>query len=241
MKNTIVLIAGLLSLSSVALTAQTSPAQAPQKTATAAGASTPGIQSGSILYAELSRTLDARKVKAGDPVTALLLADIISHGKIVAHRDSKLIGHVTEAQAHSKETPESRLGVAFEKVVLKGGRELPFRSVLIALHPAARPTLDTPTTNTSSRPDIAPGSAAANESHYPIPGGGKKSVTPTSSTLGAEMDANSRSIARSGPTDIDGLSLATSGGMQAVVSQNHTVKLESGIVIELRVTDAHGK
>jgi hypothetical protein len=55
------------------------------------------------------------------------------------------------------------------------------------------------------------------------------------------MDANSRSIARSGPTDIDGLSLATAGGTQAVVSLNRTVKLESGVVIELRITDANGK
>jgi hypothetical protein len=39
------------------------------------------------------------------------------------------------------------------------------------------------------------------------------------------------------PTDIEGLSLSTAGGTQAVVSLNRTVKLESGIVIELRVTD----
>jgi hypothetical protein len=240
-KIKIVMIAGLLSFSSLTLTAQTAPAQTPQKIASAADASTPGIQSGSILYAELSKTLDAKKVKAGDPVTALLLADIISHGKIVAHRDSKLIGHVTEAQARSKETPESRLGITFEKVVLKSGQELPLRSMLIALHPAARPTLDTPTTSVSNRPDIAPGSAAANDSHYPTPSGGKRAVRPVDSTLGAEMDANSRSIARSGPTDIDGLSLATAGGTQAVVSLNRTVKLESGVVIELRITDANGK
>jgi hypothetical protein len=40
-----------------------------------------------------------------------------------------------------------------------------------------------------------------------------------------------------GPTDIDGLSLRSpAGGAQAIVSRKRTVKLESGVKIELRVT-----
>jgi hypothetical protein len=56
-----------------------------------------------------------------------------------------------------------------------------------------------------------------------------------------EMDSNAKSLAVGAPTDIEGLSLTTAGGTQAVVSLTRTVKLESGIVIELRVTDANGK
>jgi hypothetical protein len=239
MKNTIVLIAGLLSLS-CALTAQTSPAPAPQKTGTAAGASMPGIQGGSILYAELSRTLDAKKVKVGDPVTALLLADIISHGKIVAHRDSKLMGHVTEAQARSKETPESRLGVVFEKVILKGGQELPFHSVLTALHPASRPALEPPPSGPT--PPINPTTSASKRyanSNTIAPA--RQTAPSMGPNANKEMDSNAQSLSAGAPTDIEGLSLATAGGAQAVVSQSRTVKLESGIVIELRITDANGK
>jgi hypothetical protein len=41
-----------------------------------------------------------------------------------------------------------------------------------------------------------------------------------------------------GPTDIDGLSLSSpaDGGAQTIVSTQRTVKLESGVRIELRVT-----
>jgi hypothetical protein len=238
-KIKIVMIAGLLSLS-CALTAQTSPAPAPQKTGTAAGASTPGIQGGSILYAELARTLDAKKVKVGDTVTALLLADIISHGKIVAHRDSKLIGHVTEAQARSKETPESRLGVVFEKVILKGGQELPFHSILTALHPPDRPALEPPPSGPT--PPINTVTAVSKRYSTSNTIAPARQTTPSMSpSANKEMDSNSQALAVGAPTDIEGLSLATAGGTQAVVSLNRTVKLESGIVIELRITDANGK
>src|SRR5712672_4717297 len=88
------------------------------------------MENGSILYAELSKTIDAKKAKVGDPVTAVLVADVLSHGKIVARHDSKLVGHVTEVQLHTKETPESRLGIVFDKVITKDG-EVPFQSLLL--------------------------------------------------------------------------------------------------------------
>ena len=116
------------------------------------------------MYAELSKTLDAKKAKAGDPVTARLLADVVSHGKIVARRDSKLIGHVTEAQPYTKENPESRLGIVFDKVILKGGQEVPVRSMLLAMRPAPRLTIDVP----ARRPRRGP--------TPPRPGPGKSTI-----------------------------------------------------------------
>jgi hypothetical protein len=223
------MVAGLLGLSGIAVAVQSPPAGS-SSTESAA----PKIETGAILYAELSKTLDAKKTKTGDPVTALLLADVLFHGKIVAHRDSKLIGHVTEVQAHSKETPESRLGIAFEKVILKGGQMIPFSSVLIALHPAVRLAVHDPPSGPTPT-GVAPGSQV--DKHYPAPGATPKKPSDTrmDSSLGGEMDSNSRAITGSGPTDIDGLSLATSGGSQAIVSLERTVKLESGVTIELRV------
>src|ERR1700729_3093965 len=126
----ITVIAGLLPLGSIAVAHQ-----APQ-TAGGSASSLPSLENGSLLYAELSKAVDAKKAKAGDPVTAQLVADVLSHGKIVIHRDAKLIGHITEAQPYSKEKPESRLGIVFEKIILKGGQEVPFDSVLMALRPA---------------------------------------------------------------------------------------------------------
>ncbi|HWS18019.1 MAG TPA: hypothetical protein VN223_08385, partial [Candidatus Elarobacter sp.] len=58
-------IAGLLGLGAAANALQSASAPAQ-------------IENGSILYAELSKTVDAGKAKVGDPVTAVLLADVLS-------------------------------------------------------------------------------------------------------------------------------------------------------------------
>src|ERR1700753_3212431 len=99
MKNffKVFMIAGLLTLGGPAR-----PLPTPQAN-NFGGSPAPSIEGGAVLYAELSKTLDAKKAKVGDPVVALLLADVLSHGKIVARRDSKLIGHITEVKPFAKE------------------------------------------------------------------------------------------------------------------------------------------
>jgi hypothetical protein len=56
--------------------------------------------------------------------------------------------------------------------------------------------------------------------------------------LSGDMKSHDREMAKLWPTDIDGLSLSSSadGGAQAIVSTQRTVRLESGVKIELRVT-----
>jgi len=198
----------------------------------AASQPTVHLENGSILYAELTKTVDAKKAKAGDPVNAVLLADILSHGKIMVRRDAKLLGHVTEAQVHSKEVPESRLGIVFDKIVTKNG-EVPFQSLLLAIRPAERPVVEIP-----NAPSPMSNSAQAPMQGGPAPQGGSNVPHRANPSLGDPMRSGSREIAQTGPTDIEGLSLSSSGngGAQMIVSTQRTVKLESGMRIELRVT-----
>lgn len=189
------------------------------------------LENGSILYAELTKTIDAKKAKAGDPVNAVLLADVLAHGKIVVRRDAKLLGHVTEAKVHSKDTPESRLGIIFDKVITKDG-EIPFQSLLLALRPAERASFDVPQAP-SPMNNSAHGSM---QGQYPSPQGSTapRRVNPS---VGDPMKSGGREVAQTGPTDIDGLSLSSpKDGPQAIISTQRTVKLESGVRIELRVT-----
>src|SRR5260370_2344367 len=58
-----------------------------------------GLSSGTTMQTELTKSLDARKAKAGDQVTAMVTQDVKSDGKVVVRKGSKLIGHVTEAKA----------------------------------------------------------------------------------------------------------------------------------------------
>lgn len=95
-----------------------------------------GLNGGTAMQAELTKSIDAKKVKAGDEVTAKLTQDVkSSDGTVVMHKGSRLVGHVTEAQAKSKENAESKLGIVFDKAVLKGGQEMAFNGTIQALAP----------------------------------------------------------------------------------------------------------
>jgi hypothetical protein len=225
------ILAGLLALSS--------GAYALQAAQTAGGQG--GLDDGSILYAELSKTVDAKKAKAGDPVSAVLLADVLSHGKIVARRDAKLVGHVTEAQPHSKDTPESRLGIVFDKVILKDGQEIPFVSVLMALSPA--PRLQVESVSGPAPPGVNPASTQPQEQrHYPTPKGPSVPIAGSSKDPARkEMDSVTHApSADMAPSDIEGISLEKSadGSNRVAVSLKQTVKLESGVRLELKTGSA---
>lgn len=225
-----IIVAGLLGLSSAAYALQ-----APQ---TASAPAT--LDDGSILYAELSKTVDAKKAKAGDPVSAVLLADVLSHGKVVARHDSKLVGHVTEAQPHSKDTPESRLGIVFDKLILKGGQEIPFASVLMALSPA--PRLQVESMSAPAPPGTNPAASPQPERHYPMPKGPSVPISGSSKDP-ARKDMDSITHAPSEdmtPSDIEGISLEKSadGLNRVAVSLKQTVKLESGVRVQLRTGSA---
>ncbi len=93
---------------------------------------------GSDVVAELNHSVDAGKAKLGDIVKATVTQDVLSHGRIVIRRGSKLLGHVTQIKARSKDDQESRLGLVFDKAVLKGGGEIDFMAAIKALAPAVR-------------------------------------------------------------------------------------------------------
>jgi len=184
------------------------------------------LETGSILYAELTKTVDAKKAKVGDPVSAVLVADVLAHGKIVVRHNSKILGHVTEVQPHTKETPESRLGIVFDKAITKGG-DVPFQSLLLAIRPGERPVVDVPN---------AP-SPMSNSAQQPMQTNPSPQLPHINRTLDEETKSHDHRMPATGPTDIDGLSLSSpANGAQAIVSKQRTVKLESGVKIELRVT-----
>ena len=105
-----------------------------------AGDISAALTSGTALQAELTKPVDSKKAKSGDEVSAKLTQDVKSNGKVVLHKGSKLVGHVTEAQARSKENAESKLGIVFDKAVLKGGEEVSFNSVIQAVAPPVQAT-----------------------------------------------------------------------------------------------------
>ena len=74
---------------------------------------------------QLAKSIDAKKAKSSDEVIAKVTQDLRNNaGTVVVPKDTKVLGHVTEAQARSKEQKESQVTIAFDHVVLKNGEQV---------------------------------------------------------------------------------------------------------------------
>jgi hypothetical protein len=96
-------------------------------------AATPVKPKGSYMLVELSKALKARKLKVGDKVKAEVSQDVVSHGKVIIPVETKLVGHVTEVSPRDTAHPESRLGIVFDRILLKHFHDIDFQAVLQAV------------------------------------------------------------------------------------------------------------
>lgn len=88
--------------------------------------------------AELTRSLDSKHAKVGDPVEAKTTSKALLADGTKLPKGTKLIGHVTEVSRETKAHKTSQLAFAFDHAVLHNGREVPIHAVLRSLSaPAA--------------------------------------------------------------------------------------------------------
>lgn len=90
------------------------------------------------IVAQFTEALNAKKLKLGDKIKAEVTQDVLSHGKIVIPVETKLIGHITETKARTANDPESRLGIVFDKMILKNHREVSFLGIIQRLEPPSQ-------------------------------------------------------------------------------------------------------
>jgi hypothetical protein len=108
----------------------------------------------SVLRAALSPSgsLDAEHSKIGDPIRLNVLG-LVAGGKVKRPRQPlTLVGHIAEVGIRTPNQPESRLGIAFDKILigsLTGERELTvsavIQRVMTVKEPAANRTSSVPT------------------------------------------------------------------------------------------------
>jgi hypothetical protein len=127
------LFASLIVLVFVAL-APSPAAQAGQTTSQsptlpAAGTTTPKHGTFTV---ELVKPLYSKKLKEGDEVEAKLTGNITLPSGSTVPRGAKVIGHVTQAKARSKNENESALGIVFDGIVQPGVGEIPIKGVVLA-------------------------------------------------------------------------------------------------------------
>jgi hypothetical protein len=221
------------------------------------------IASGTTLQAELTKPVDAKKAKAGDPVTATLTQDVKSDGKVVLPRGSKLIGHVTEAQARSKDNAESKLGIIFDKAETKGGQELSFNGAIQALAPPAQGALavagdEQGSLGSGMGTGGAMGGGRSGGGAVAPMGGAVGGLTSTLGSAGRTVGNTTGSVAGSATGAVNGTLNSTSQGVvgmqglalsnalgaganaqsSVISSASHNVKLDSGTQLVLQVTGA---
>ncbi len=212
--------------------AQPQPQQPPQANQAPASASTAGtaapaaaqlrIAPGSVIPVQLTKTIDAKKVKQGDQVVAKVTMDIKTNtGEVLVPKDTKVMGHVTEAQARSKDQKESQLGIAFDRAVLKNGEvNLP-----MSIQAVIAPPSNNPNNNGAAPAESAPATGGATASSSM--GGGRNG------SAGATQTAPSNNVPDAAPAE--GTSAAGDGGARPPINGNtqgvvgiSNLKLEAG-------------
>lgn len=79
---------------------------------------------------ELEGKLDSKSAKVGDRVTLKTTEKVqVSDGSVIP-KGSRLVGHVTEVQAHNSDRAIAQIGVAFDRAELKNGESLPVHSLI---------------------------------------------------------------------------------------------------------------
>jgi hypothetical protein len=215
------------------------------------------IAPGSVIPVQLTKTVDAKKLKSGDEVQAKVTQDMKNgNGEVLVPKDTKVLGHVTEAQVRNKEQKESELGIAFDHAILKDGSQLSLPMSIQAIIGQQNPNGP----NNNAAADAGPSASAPSSPSVPNAGSSGNSGRP--STMGSGTSQQQMPTASAGDNGapsgssaapitgntkgvvgISNLTLSTAEGAQGsvITSDKNNVKLDSGTFMLLRVNQNAGK
>jgi hypothetical protein len=181
------------------------------------------IAPGSVIPVQLSKTVDAKKAKSGDEVVATVTQDMkTTTGDVLVPKDTKVIGHVTEAQQRNKEQKQSELGIAFDHAVVKGDQmQLPMSIQAVIAAPSAS---NSPNAGGSEAP-TAPNAPAPTGGSANAPMGGSRQAGTGASSPSSQQNYPSGGGSPSQPQAGDRPPIT--GNTQGVIGMSD-VKLEAG-------------
>ena len=229
------------------------PAQQGQSTAHQAQTSNSlKIAPGSVIPVQLSKTVDAKKAKTGDEVVATVTQDLKTNsGEVVVPKDTKMIGHVTEAQARNKEQKQSEIGIAFDHAVVKGDQmQLPMSIQAVIAPPSSSPSAAAPEGPSPSAAGGSSGSSPTTGSRTTGTGSGSGTGTtpapqqnyPSSGASDPASQGEARPPITGNTQGVIGISdVKLDSGSQnsqqgsVLTSEKNNVKIEKGTLLLLRV------
>jgi hypothetical protein len=221
----------------------------------ASDAQTPRIAPGSVIPVELTKTVDAKKAKSGDEVIAKVTMDLKSTGgQIIVPKDTQVIGHITEAQARSKEQKSSEVGIAFDHAVMKDGGQVPLPMSIQAIIAPPKSSANnaegatapgeqaSPSASPNAGAGRSPGMGGSSQQSPNAPSAMPSGDNPSSQQQGSQPKSNGGIPPITGKTagviGISNITLAPAANAtqgSVVSSEKNNVKLEDGTFMLLRV------
>jgi hypothetical protein len=195
---------------------------------------------------QLTKSLDAKKVKAGDEVDARVTEDMkAGNGEVIVAKDTKVLGRVTEVQSRGKEQKESQIGITFDRAVMKNGSDV---AVPMSVQAIISPTYLSGGDSNNGAADSGGASSSGNAGGTaPAMGNGRsgapQSSLPSSSGNGMADPSSAgprQPITGStqGVLGFQNLQLSNASDTKqgsVVTSEKNNVKLESGTLLLLKV------
>ena len=250
--------AGLMAQSAAPTTPQNVPAQSPTTqapmpaasgTQPAASTTQPRIAAGSVIPVQLTKTVDAKKAKTGDEVVAKVTMDMKTQsGQVLVPKDTKVIGHVTEAQARHKDEKESQLGLSFNEAVLNNQQvQLPM-SIQAVVGQENNDNGNAaagggPSDSSPSPSSTGTGASSPMGGRSPNAGGGETQPPTSAPSAGGSQASSSKrppiNAQTQGVIGLSNVTLAPASNNQqgsVLTSEKNNVKLESGTMLLLKVS-----
>ncbi len=227
------------------------PMPAPSTPSTAQPTTKIRLAAGSVIPVQLTKSIDAKKLKAGDEVDAQVTEDLkAKNGEIIVPKNTKVVGRVTEAQARSKEQKESQIAIAFDHAVMKNEGDVPMpMSIQAIISPSYLKAGDNgnngQSAESASQPSSPspggmspnnPGHSAAMEQPQPAnPSSAGSDQPPSNSSAKTHQPITGSTQGVLGISNLE-LSTAASPTQGSVLSsEKNNVKLEGGTLMLLRV------
>ena len=226
------------------------PQVAVQSTGTRPNAA-PRIAPGSVIPVQLTKGIDAKKAKTGDAVEARVTQDMkAGSGEIIVPKDTKVVGHVTEAQARSKDQKESQVGIAFDHAVMKDGDDvaLPMSIQAVIAPPNSNANNNNSGSESTGQPAASPNYGGSQGNSAGRSGGMGSGTQTQSASAPASSESSPSQTAANAREPITGntqgvvgianlkLAMADDAAQGSVVSsEKNNVKLETGTMMLLKV------
>jgi hypothetical protein len=177
------------------------------------------IAPGTVISAELVKSVDVNKAKVGDKVEAKCVVPVSVNGQVLVSKGAKIIGHIASAKRPGRDSRDAILGIVFDTFSTRDG-EVIIQAAIQAIGPVE------PVENYLG---VRPGVKTPGSGEPPPSGVAGQPVDNTGMTLDTKSE---------GIIGLKGLSLSRSGQVSVVTSRDENIRLEGGTQLILRIEES---